>query len=118
MGAGPSALAAAGAADRLRAAGHDVREQVVTPTSEWRAELKTTFELHREIAAAAGLAHLAGRVPLLLSGIRSGTVGMLAALHGTSRASAGSRIGLVWLDAHADFNTRRSILGGSSTVSA
>jgi hypothetical protein len=33
MGAGPSALAAAGAADRLRAAGHDVREQVVTPTS-------------------------------------------------------------------------------------
>jgi hypothetical protein len=33
MGAGPSALAAAGAADRLRAGGHDVREQVVAPTS-------------------------------------------------------------------------------------
>ncbi|HXU96591.1 MAG TPA: hypothetical protein VFP03_00705 [Jiangellaceae bacterium] len=49
MGAGPSALAA-GAADRLRTGGHDVREQVVAPTSSWRAELKTTFELHRAIA--------------------------------------------------------------------
>src|SRR5688500_16181505 len=35
MGAGPSALAAAGAADRLRAGGHDVRKQVLTPISSW-----------------------------------------------------------------------------------
>jgi arginase len=44
-------------------------------------------------------------VPPLLSGNCSGTVGMLAALHGPSRSSAGRRVGLVWLDAHADFNT-------------
>jgi arginase len=105
MGAGPSALAAAGAADRLRAGGHDVREQVVAPTSSWRAELKTTFELHHAIAAAAGLAYRAGRVPLLLSGNCNGTVGMLAALHATPWSSLGKRVGLVWLDAHADFNT-------------
>ncbi|HET9563039.1 MAG TPA: arginase family protein, partial [Mycobacterium sp.] len=104
MGAGPSALAA-GAADRLRAGGHDVREQVVAPTSSWRAELKTTFELHRAIAAAAGLAYRTGHVPLLLSGNCSGTVGMLAALHASPWCSAGGRVGLVWLDAHADFNT-------------
>ena len=118
MGAGPSALAAAGAADRLRAGGHDVREQVVAPTSSWRAELKTTFELHRAIAAAAGLAYRAGRVPLLLSGNCNATVGMLAALqasHGPRWAGASGSFG--WTPTRISTH-RRSILGGSSTVRA
>ncbi|UNX56201.1 arginase family protein [Georgenia sp. TF02-10] len=101
MGAGPSALTRAGAGDRLRARGHSVCEQQLDPTPEWRAELKTAFELHRQIAAAARSAHHEGRVPLLLSGNCSGTIGMLAALS----AATSRRVGLVWLDAHGDFNT-------------
>lgn len=40
-------------------------------------------------------------MPLLLSGNCSGTIGMLAALS----AATSRRVGLVWLDAHGDFNT-------------
>ena len=101
MGAGPSALVQAGAAGQLRARGHSVREQQLDPTSSWRAELQTAFELHREIAAAAGAAHRDSRVPLLLSGNCNATLGMLAGLSASTR----QRVGLVWFDAHGDFNT-------------
>jgi arginase len=101
MGAGPTTLSRAGAADRLRARGHIVSEQQLAPTSPWQAELQTAFELHRQIAAAADAAHRVGRVPLLMSGNCNGTIGMLAGLT-TSRTQ---RVGLVWFDAHGDFNT-------------
>jgi arginase len=101
MGAGPSALARAGAADRLRARGHAVTETQLDPTSPWRAELRTAFELLRRVADAASTAHGTGQVPLLLSGNCNSTVGMLGGLIRSSQR----RVGLVWLDAHGDFNT-------------
>lgn len=101
MGAGPSALSQAGAADRLRAQGHDVSEQQLDPSSPWRAEVQTAFKLHRQVAGAVAAAHRGGRVPLLLSGNCNGTIGMLAGL----AASTPQRVGLVWFDAHGDFNT-------------
>lgn len=103
-GAGPTALAAAG---RLRAAGHEVVDQVVEPASPWTAELRTAFELQRLVAAAAGEALAAGQVPVLLAGNCNTTLGVLAALTATSR-----RIGLVWLDAHGDFNTPETDTSG------
>lgn len=113
MGAGPSALVRAGAVDRLRARGYEVHEQAVEPTSPWRAELRTTFELLRGIAAAAARSHEAGRVPLLLSGNCHGTLGMLAALHTAgSGVRPARRVGLVWLDAHGDFHTPETDAGG------
>jgi len=105
MGAGPEALVAAGATDRLRARGHDVREHEVEPTSPWRAELRTAFELHRQIATTAAAALADGRVPLLLAGNCSGTIGMLAALQAGLTTTPRLRVGLVWFDAHGDFNT-------------
>jgi arginase len=100
MGAGPGVLARAGAAARLRARGHVVREDVLHPAGGWHAELRTAFELQRTVAEAATDAHDRGEVPLLLSGNCNATVGMLAALRpGTTR------VGLVWLDAHGDLNT-------------
>jgi arginase len=105
MGAGPTALAQAGAAGRLRARGHAVREQVLHPAPGWHAELRTAFELQRAVAGAATEAHARGELPLLLSGNCNATVGMLAALGGT-------RTGLVWLDAHGDLNTPGSDPGG------
>ncbi|MDP5183038.1 arginase family protein [Blastococcus sp. BMG 814] len=107
MGAGPTALAAAGAADRLRAAGHEVIDEVVEPASPWNAELRTAFELHRLVAAAATEALAVGQVPVLLAGNCNTTLGVLAALTGTAR-----RIGLVWLDAHGDFNTPETDTSG------
>ncbi|MGY1720680.1 arginase family protein [Blastococcus sp. SYSU DS0552] len=100
MGAGPTALLRAGAVDRLRERGYGVREQVLMPSGEWQAELTTTFALHRLVAQAVAGARAAGEVPLLLSGNCNQTVGVLAGLGADQR-----RVGLVWLDAHGDFNT-------------
>ena len=100
MGAGPLALARAGAAERLRRPGHDVDEQVLEPTSTWRAEAQTAFELHRVVADAVRGARSSGRLPLLLAGNCNTTLGVLAGL-----AEPGRRLGLVWLDAHGDLNT-------------
>lgn len=100
MGAGPLVLARAGAAERLRGRGHAVEEHLLEPSSGWRAELQTAFELQRVVARAVTAARNAGQVPLLLSGNCNATLGVLAGL-----AGAGQRLGLVWLDAHGDFNT-------------
>jgi arginase len=107
MGSGPLALARAGAAQHLRQQGHVVRERLVAPASSWCAEVKTAFELQRLIAAEAATARAAGEVPILLSGNCNATLGMLA-----GQQSAGGRLGLVWLDAHGDFNTPETDPGG------
>lgn len=96
MGAGPLALVGAGAATRLSGRGHAVQEQVLGPPSTsppvWRAELVTAFELHRVIASAVAPARAGRQVPLLLS-------------RSSGRdAAPRRRLGLVWLDAHGDFN--------------
>jgi arginase len=106
MGAGPEALAAGGVA-RLRESGHAVVEQVIDPPPGWRAELRTAFELHRGIAEAVTEARRQGEVPLVLSGNSNATLGVLAGLGGTR-----GRLGLVWLDAHGDFNTPDTDPGG------
>jgi arginase len=100
MGAGPTALLRAGAADRLRAHGSRVTEVVLGPSSDWQAELRTAFELQRAVARSAAAAHAGGELPLLLSGDCHLTLGMVAALQ-----ARGARVGLLWLDAHGDLNT-------------
>jgi arginase len=99
MGAGPLALAAAGAAARLRDEGHEVHERLIEASS-WRAEVVTAFELQRLVADEAAAARADCQVPILLSGNCNTTVGMLAGL-----AAANRRTGVVWFDAHGDFNT-------------
>ena len=98
MGASPLALGHAGH-ELLRQHGHLVEERRLDPESTWRAEVQTAFELHRVIAAEVRAAHSAGQVPILLSGNCNTTVGALAGV------SDQCRVGLVWFDAHGDFNT-------------
>jgi len=105
MGAGPRALS--GVVPLLRARGHDVEQREVEPTSAWRAELQTAFELQREVATEVRAARAAGQVPLVLAGNCGTTVGVLAGL-----TEPGVGTGLVWLDAHADFNTPETDPGG------
>jgi arginase len=106
MGAGPLALAMAGAAQLLRDQGHEVYERPIEASS-WRAEIVTAFELQRLVAIEAAAARGAGQVPMLLSGNCNTTVGMLAGLAGPNQ-----RAGVVWFDAHGDFNTPDIDAGG------
>jgi arginase len=107
MGAGPLALAEAGAARRLRDRGHTVQQRRLSLHSPWHAELGTAFELHRMIAAETAAAQSAGQVPMLLSGNCNATVGVLAGL-----AASVPRLGVIWFDAHGDFNTPDTDSGG------
>lgn len=101
MGAGPAALARAWAAQRAGGHADAVEEVLLGPaSSSWRAELRTAFELHRLIAGAVTGARQKSQLPLLLSGNCNATLGVLAGL-----AQPRLRLGLVWLDAHGDFNT-------------
>ena len=107
MGAGPAHLVRAGAVDRLRAAGHRVRvDDVVAADVGLAAEIATAFELQRGVAAAVRRAVSAGAFPIVMSGnCNVAALGMLAGI-------ASRDIGVCWFDAHGDFNTPETTVGG------
>lgn len=97
MGRGPEHFVDRGAVTRLHLAGHKVRRAVIDPTSSWRAEIKTAFELHRALSGAVREAVRAGDFPLVLAGNCNSAVGVMAGLP--------SNTGIIWFDAHGDFAT-------------
>jgi arginase family enzyme len=88
MGAGPLALQG-GLAERLAAAGHDVRTSTVeTPAGTWCGEIRAAFELARGVAAGVREAAAAGRFPLILSGnCGPAAMGGVAGPRGTRRST-------------------------------
>ena len=108
MGRGPDALARHGAASTLRAAGHDVDAEVVEVDEPFPAEVGTTFALYRRLAERVRAAAADGRTPLVLSGNCGAAVGTVSG----ARRSPNERVGVVWLDAHGDFNTPETSASG------
>ncbi len=105
MGAGPEHLRAAGLEKHLAAQGHQVDSEVIEPASRnWRAEVQTSFELMRAVAKHVRAARTAKRFPLVLSGNCLAAVGVIAGL--------GAGTGVVWIDAHGDFNTPQTTTSG------
>ena len=85
MGAGPFRLA--------RELG--VEPEEIAPVSEWRMEIRTSFELYRALAArVAG----ANDFPVVLGGNCGNAIGAAAGV-GTGR------LAVLWFDAHGDYNT-------------
>ncbi|HEV7388352.1 MAG TPA: arginase family protein [Gemmatimonadaceae bacterium] len=106
MGAGPEALIAAGLPQALRDAGHSVHVKMAElPPDSWSAEIQTGFELMRMLAGAVREARDANRLPVVLAGNCNTAIGTLAGL-GTDST------GVVWFDAHADFNTPETTTSG------
>jgi arginase len=105
MGAGPEHLCNAGLEKHLAAQGHHVESRVIEPASvHWRAEVQTSFELMRAVAEQVRAARAAGRFPLVLSGNCLSAVGVVAGL--------GPETGVIWIDAHGDFNTPQTTMSG------
>ena len=105
MGAGPGHLRAAGLEAHLAGQGHEVDVQVVEPsTMKWQAEVQTSFELMRAVAEQVRAARAANRFPLVLSGNCLSAVGVIAGL--------GPQTGVMWIDAHGDFNTPQTTMSG------
>jgi arginase len=112
---GPERLRAAGLVARLRAAGLHVADlgDVPVPGRRWqgayRADQIAQFEsVARWVAKHTWRAHAEGMLPLLIGGDHSAAIGSIAA---TSQSVPG--LGIVWLDAHPDFNTPETSPSGN-----
>ena len=97
MGSGPLALAAT-LPDALAAAGHDVEVRPVRLPDRFFAEVAAVVALQHEVRREVAAARDGGRLPVVLSGNCG-----YAALGAT--AALPPRVGVLWLDAHGDFNT-------------
>jgi len=104
MGAGPEALVEAGAAEALVGAGHEVDVVRVSRRNGETNEIGASFEVVRRGADAVSDALAHGAFPVVLSGNCMSSLGTVAAL--------GGEVGVVWFDAHPDFNTTEQTLGG------
>ena len=110
---GPSALRYADLNEKLQALGHDVEDlgdlDVIIPETRHFGDPNAKYL--KEIAdACTRLANLVlkvrqeGRTPLVLGGDHSIAVGTVSGVAESFRRT-GKKIGLIWFDAHADFNT-------------
>jgi arginase len=104
VGAGPDRLLDEGAVEALEAAGHDVDVVRVVPQAGSTNEIGASFEVVRRVSEAVSRAVEDGAFPIVLSGNCLSSIGIVAGL--------GRDVGIVWLDAHADFNTPESSLSG------
>lgn len=113
---GPSALRYAGIADAIEAAGNRcvddgdigaVRAERRDPGDENAKFLDEVRDISDRIAAATSEACAAGEVPLVLGGDHSVAIGTLAG------SSENADIGMIWFDAHGDFNTPETSPSGN-----
>jgi arginase len=114
LGAGPAALLEAGLAARLTAVGHEIagpREAILDPHE--REDGRTALNIGHLGAKTAALvadARQQGDAVLILAGDDTAGVGVVSGLQQSD--GAGTPIGIVWLDAHGDFNTPETSVSG------
>ena len=97
MGVGPDALAPV-IAESLREADHETCVELVESRLPFQTENGLGFELMRLVAVRVTEAVRAGEFPIVLSGNCGVAVGTIAAL-------GAEQTGVLWLDAHGEFNT-------------
>src|SRR5215203_5055515 len=99
MGAGPAAIINAGLEATLRHAGHSVDTVWIDlPEEIFPAENAAAFAIDRLVALAVRNAVDSGAFPMILSGNCNTALGTLSGL-------GIKDIGIMWFDAHGDFNT-------------
>jgi arginase len=112
MGLGPNVLAAD---ERFRASvakpGLGVGTVRVPPVDETLPEVARIFELNRRLAREVAAARARSAFPLVLAGNCASCLGTTAG----AGADEGD-LGVVWLDAHADFDTPDDNLSGFTDV--
>jgi arginase len=106
MGAGPQHLLDNGLAESLRPGGRGVSITTVRHEREPPAEVATAFELQGLVSRQARATIDEGQLPLVLSGnCNTAAVGALA-------GAGPEDLGIVWFDAHGEFNTPETTTTG------
>jgi arginase len=114
MGRGPSYLLKHGVGSGVRALGHEVDAEYVepggvhSPNPPASTEIATSFSLYRELATRVRELRSEGALPIVVAGNCGVTLGTVA---GTMSNDAAD-LGVLWLDAHGDFNTPDSTTSG------
>jgi len=110
---GPSALRYADLNEKLQALGHEVEDlgdlDVIIPETRHFGDpnakyLKEIADACTQLASIVLRIRQEGRTPLVLGGDHSIAVGSVSGVAESFR-EVGKKIGLIWFDAHADFNT-------------
>lgn len=114
---GPSAIRYAGLHDKLRQAGHHVNDlgNIAVPIPESRPQqnsqakyLDEIVKVNRVLARTVARVAQEGQFPVVLGGDHSIAMGTIAGL-----LRGRPRLGLVWFDAHGDFNTEDTSPSGN-----
>jgi arginase len=102
---GPRRCIEAGAAERLAAAGHQVRVAEVNRKAPFRDTVSASLDVCLGLANQVRQAIRGAEFPLVLAGGCDASKGILSGID--HRAG-----GVVWFDAHGDFNTPDSTISG------
>jgi arginase len=105
-GKGPAGILDKTLIDQLKRRGHVVDEQtVLLPEDESLTDLQTAFRLNSLIAKAVEQTVEKGSFPFILAGSCISSAGALSGLPDND-------VGVLWLDAHGDFNTPETTRSG------
>jgi arginase len=117
---GPEALRVAGMAEALQGRGLDVadRGNLFGPLNPWLPpssgyrHLAQVAEWNREVMRAVGTELAQKRLPIMLGGDHCLAIGSITAVAEHCR-KVGKKLRVLWLDAHADFNTSQITPSGN-----
>ncbi len=89
----------------LRNHGHEVNIQRIEAKNPFTTEIGTALELNRLLSESVKAAIDSGKFPVVLAGNCNSCLGTIAGI-------GKDQLGIVWLDAHGDFNTPETTLTG------
>ncbi len=104
-GRGPEHFLQRGLDQALRDCGHQVDSCCIESQAPLTTEIGTAFELNRLLARQVSSSIQDKRFPIVLAGNCSSCLGTLAGI-------SESQLGIIWFDAHGDFNTPETTLSG------
>ncbi len=113
---GPSAIRYAGLRTGLESLGHSVEDlgnvevpvaETCTPGDPHLKYLDPIVAVARQLAETVAKSIARGHIPLTLGGDHSLSLGSVMG------AARGRKLGLIWLDAHGDFNTAATTISGN-----
>jgi arginase len=118
---GPSALRVANLNGRVASLGYQVEDEGNIPVAHRESSPEGPAQARflpliaaacRRLGLAVEKAATAGKVPLVLGGDHSVAVGTMAGISRSFRKRK-KKVGLIWIDAHADMNTPQSSPSGN-----